>query len=173
MRQCENATYDFEISKRSPCKGRLFYFAEVYEKVVSRWTLFEYRHRPLRNVVCVAFNQFSIRQSEQKRSVLVFNRIVIDIKTIHRWNYLLAVENGFLVSGNNLGNRYVMTALYHSLCNSAALMDGCDVATKNKRIKYPCCFARLTKSIFSSEEKTDSKIRLLWFFKDSSRQDLQ
>jgi len=121
MRQCKNATCGFEISKRSPCKGRLFYFAEVYEKVVSRWTLFEYRHRPLRNVVCVAFNQFSIRQSEQKRSVLVFYRIVIDIKTIHRRNYLLAVENGFLVSGNNLDNRNIMTALYHSLCNSSGI----------------------------------------------------
>ena len=70
--------------------------------------------RPLRDVVGVAFDDGTVRESEKDASLLAVDGVVVDIDAVGNAGGYLTIDDGLLVTGDNFGNRDIVAAFHHT-----------------------------------------------------------
>lgn len=66
---------------------------------------------PLRNIVGVAFDYSAIGKTKEDASLMTVDRVVVDIDPVGNAGSHLAIDDGFLLAGDNLYDRNIMSAL--------------------------------------------------------------
>ena len=69
---------------------------------------------PLRDIVCIAFDDGTISKTEKDSGFQAIDGVVVDIDTVSDAGGHLAVDDGLLVAGDDFGNGDIVASFHHT-----------------------------------------------------------
>ena len=81
----------------------------------------DYRINPTGQIFDVLFEHLPVNHAEKQTRLLIINGVVINISSVDKAAYSLAIKNGFVVAGNNFGDRNVVTTFHYTSGNTRSI----------------------------------------------------
>ena len=89
------------------------------------FSVFSHQHlRPLWDFVGVAFDDGAIGETEEDACLATVDGVVVDINPVCNTGGHLAVDDGFLIARDNLGNGNIVATLHHAAGNAGCVDHG-------------------------------------------------
>ena len=83
-----------------------------------------YRMNPTGQFFDVLFEYFTVNHAEKQTCLLIINGVVINISSVNKAAYSLAIKDGLVVAGNNFGDRHIVTTFHHPSGNTRSIDRG-------------------------------------------------
>ena len=81
----------------------------------------DYRMNPTGQFFNVLFEYLTVNHAEKQMCLLIINGVVINISSIDEAAYSLTIKDGLVVTGNNFGDRYIVTTFHHPSGNTRSI----------------------------------------------------
>ncbi len=81
----------------------------------------DYRMNPIGQFLNVLFEHLTVNHAEKQTRLLVINGVVVNISSVNKTAYSLAIKDGLVVTGNNFCDRNVVTTLHHPSGNTRSI----------------------------------------------------
>jgi len=76
---------------------------------------------PIGQFLNVLFEHLTVNHAEKQTRLLIINGIVINISSVYKAAYSLAIKDGLVVAGNNFGDRHIVTTFHHPSGNTRSI----------------------------------------------------
>lgn len=98
---------------------------------------------PVWQFLKITFEHLPINHAEEQACLLIVNGIIIDICSVSNQTYAPAVEDRLVVTRNNLGNGYIVTALHHTTSDTRGI-DGWMISGNKEYADEEACLMSTT-----------------------------
>lgn len=79
---------------------------------------------PIGQFLNVLFEHLTVNHAEKQTRLLIINGVVINISSVYKAAYSLAIKDGLVVAGNNFGDRHIVTTFHHPSGNTRSIDRG-------------------------------------------------
>ena len=79
---------------------------------------------PIGQFLNVLFEHLTVNHAEKQTRLLIVNGVVINISSVYKAAYSLAIKDGLVVARNNFGDRHIVTTFHHPSGNTRSIDRG-------------------------------------------------